>query len=527
MKADITRDPFHPEKHFARVLMQQGRVQIDADWNEQAAILLRSVQLLARDLIGRHGGPVLNCGFVVREFDAAQAVSGDFLLSSGRYYVDGIVCEFDAQPVTVALSSATPPQPKQIVVASWSVDGIPFAKGQYVELFSSTTGTNPLVAQVVDINQPASTVTLDRDVNTFKPISLRRVISYRTQRDLPDPGALKTGGIVYLDVWERLITYVEDDAIREVALNGADTAARSKVVCQVKVMQPQPGVSDPTTVLDPPNRGFLRARSVKSSASTDPCTISPNARYRGPQNQLYRVEIHTGGTVGATAGGSPTFKWSRENGAVVFPIVRAAGSNSVVLETLGRDDRFGLAEGDWIEIQDDVSVLTNRADTLLAVQSIDRTTSTVTLAGTPSVPIGSAVNHPLLRRWDLEFGETPEEGGLKQGAENAAVIVENSDWLDLENGVQIQFVPPAVGQAPAEYRTGDYWLIPARVATGDVEWPTVADVDAQGNPGHTPVALPPAGIQHHYAPLAEVKIAADGKVGVATPLTKTFPEGAS
>ena len=41
MKADLTRDTFHPLKHFARVLTQQGRVQLDADMNEQAAILLR------------------------------------------------------------------------------------------------------------------------------------------------------------------------------------------------------------------------------------------------------------------------------------------------------------------------------------------------------------------------------------------------------------------------------------------------------------------------------------------------------
>ena len=37
---DITRATFHRVKHFSRVLMQQGRVQLDADWNEQVSILL-------------------------------------------------------------------------------------------------------------------------------------------------------------------------------------------------------------------------------------------------------------------------------------------------------------------------------------------------------------------------------------------------------------------------------------------------------------------------------------------------------
>ena len=41
MKADLTRDTFHPLKHYLRVLTQQGRVQLDADSNEQTAITLR------------------------------------------------------------------------------------------------------------------------------------------------------------------------------------------------------------------------------------------------------------------------------------------------------------------------------------------------------------------------------------------------------------------------------------------------------------------------------------------------------
>jgi len=38
MKGDFTRDTFDRTKHFSRVLMQQGRVTLDADFNEQTAI---------------------------------------------------------------------------------------------------------------------------------------------------------------------------------------------------------------------------------------------------------------------------------------------------------------------------------------------------------------------------------------------------------------------------------------------------------------------------------------------------------
>ncbi|NJO59389.1 MAG: hypothetical protein HC836_14090 [Richelia sp. RM2_1_2] len=56
LRGDFTRDTFDPRKNFLRVLMQQGRVQVDADWNEQVSIILHYLQTLAEDLIGSHGG---------------------------------------------------------------------------------------------------------------------------------------------------------------------------------------------------------------------------------------------------------------------------------------------------------------------------------------------------------------------------------------------------------------------------------------------------------------------------------------
>jgi len=46
-----------------------------------------------------------------------------------------------------------------------------------------------------------------------------------------------------------------------------------------------------------------------------------------------------------------------------------------------------------------------------------------------------------------------------------------------------------------DYRSGDYWLIPARTSTGDVEWPPFA------SPNTNPSAEPPHGIRHHFAKL--------------------------
>jgi hypothetical protein len=69
-----------------------------------------------------------------------------------------------------------------------------------------------------------------------------------------------------------------------------------------------------------------------------------------------------------------------------------------------------------------------------------------------------------------------------------------ANWIDLEDGVQIAFA------AGGSYRSGDYWVIPARAATGGIEWPRS---DSQ------PAFQPSQGIVHHLAPLG-VLLSNDG-----------------
>jgi hypothetical protein len=102
MKGDFSRDTFDSRKNFSRVLMQQGRVQLDADWNEQSAILLHYLRTLATDLIGPHAGPPDS--FVVNFLTDKKGEPTDLTISAGRYYVDGILCEneeqFNGEPVS-------------------------------------------------------------------------------------------------------------------------------------------------------------------------------------------------------------------------------------------------------------------------------------------------------------------------------------------------------------------------------------------------------------------------------------------
>jgi len=92
-----------------------------------------------------------------------------------------------------------------------------------------------------------------------------------------------------------------------------------------------------------------------------------------------------------------------------------------------------------------------------------------------------ALSHAKVRRWDQRGRSAAPllDGG-------AVEVVEGSDdegWIPLEDGIQIQF--KASDNGGHKYRVGDYWTIPARVATGNIIWPLEGD-------GITARAVPPA-----------------------------------
>src|SRR5262245_49363864 len=92
MNGDFTRLTFRPENHYSSVRLQQGRVLLDADWNEQVDIQEHQRQTSIRDAFGDSGAPLHNAGFgLMTAPGSTDTWSG--IISPGRYYVDGILCE--------------------------------------------------------------------------------------------------------------------------------------------------------------------------------------------------------------------------------------------------------------------------------------------------------------------------------------------------------------------------------------------------------------------------------------------------
>lgn len=329
--------------------------------------------------------------------------------------------------------------------------------------------------------------------------------------DLDDPPVFIPPGepglyLVYLDVWERHLTALEAPSIREVALGGPDTATRVRTVWQVKLHllgEGDPEGDDASCLssvpsweaVTAPSTGQMGARAEVADPSDDPCIVAPGAGYRRLENQLYRVEVHEGGPRNAS-----TFKWDRDNGTILARLeTQSADLTEWTVSSAGRDSVLRFAPGDLVELTDDTRELHGLPGTLVRVDGVEGDVLTID-AGAP-LPAGGSVDvddfpsNPKVRRWN----------GVLEG-------VTNQDWRDLEDGVQVRLRGGnGADGAPRRYRTGDYWTIPARTNTGDVEWP-----------GENDGWRPPAGIEHHYCRLALLDFG-DGGWGEPSDCRTLFP----
>jgi hypothetical protein len=133
--------------------------------------------------------------------------------------------------------------------------------------------------------------------------------TYFGQPDLWDPLPIPFPGggstlttLIYLEVWQRLITYLEDDSIREIALGGPDTSTRIKTITQVKFAI----LPDGSNNIDcGQSKKFLPVRGNGTLTTLQPaanqpqtlCKLPDPANFTGRQNHLYRVQIHDSGDV--------------------------------------------------------------------------------------------------------------------------------------------------------------------------------------------------------------------------------------
>jgi len=447
MSGDHTRLTFRPRNNYSAVGAQQGRVTLDADWNEAADIQDRRWRAETLDVLGRAMVPRTDLGpDGVPSGFRIVAAGTSFTIGRGRAYVDGL-------------------QPENHGAAPVAFDAA----------LAESRGT--------------------------------LAVAYGAQPYLPFAPALPAGRIaVYLDVWQREVTWVEDPLILEKAI-GVDTTTRTQTVWQVRALGVDASVTCATPLTSiaafgtahPPAAGRLTTGVVSGPVSSDPCVIAAAGGYRGTENRTYRVQIAVAG-----GPGSARFCFARDNASIVSRVTAIqSGGLTLAVSRIGRDDTLRFRRGDWVEITNDVRELHGRTGEIRQiVQDPDEDRLEITLGGaaltlgtpsaaTPFVFSGTepGATNTRVKLWH-QRGLVLDTGGntladLTSPASSGTIPVPASSATEvvLGDGVKISFALEGSGQ----FRVGDYWIFTARTIDGSVEPLTNA---------------PPRGIHHHFAKLA-------------------------
>ena len=334
-------------------------------------------------------------------------------------------------------------------------------------------------------------------------------IAYAAQPYLPNPPALPTAGrhLVYLDVWEREVTHLEQPDLVEIAV-GVDTSSRLQTVWQVRVLADDAGSG--TTCASPdadmpgwaaliaPSTGRLTTGTFDVRAGRRPVRAAADrrlSRAREPALPRRDPRPRPARRHGAT------FKWSRENASVGSRVASMVSATELELadarprrraalqhRRLGRDHRRrarvlagAAARCGKITVDEATRRITftpalpaDDAAGELSRQRLSRRTATCacaagTRAGKSSAPA------PAARRSRSRISTPP-------GSTGVIAVPAAGTTLLLENGVTVSFASTGA----KGFRAGDYWVFAARTADASVELLDRA---------------PPRGIHHHYARL--------------------------
>ena len=462
MSFDNSRYTFNPANDYSGVVMEQGRVQTDADWNEWLAELSRRTQAGTLDTLGRAVYPATT----PNAFKITVGTSGNtnsVRIGCGRMYVDGLLVENHGDPLT----------------AVW----------------------DPTLAEKSNAPQPPPASPASIDFGS-QPYNLGATVP---------PGEAQY--VAYLDVWQRPVTFIEDSSLVDSAI-GVDTSGRMQTAWKVGLapIASGSGYSCSTPIgplLNLPKVAGTLSNSTEGGGAVGPCCLTTGSGYTGVENQFYRVEIHTPGT----PGGHATFKWSRENASVQTLVTGiASGTNTLnkpamvlTVQSLGRDQVLGFSAGDWIEITTQTLDNACQSGELYKIDHVDIPSMSITLT-TEFLPgsqfsAGSITgnNYTRIIRWDqggkiyttadsstaLIDLDTLASNNLPNGCNGIPVPPDGSSVV-LENGIVVSFDNTSAGST---YSYMNYWNFSARAATGQID--------------PLKQALP-RGIYHHYTTLSLV-----------------------
>jgi Family of unknown function (DUF6519) len=284
MGSDRARVSYNPKQQYRSVVMQQGRVTLEADFNEELAIAGEELHKETLDIVGPSGTP--DNGYLVAPLTSPPF---DIFVGPGTMYVGG-------------LRVTTPPE---------------------VPPPAPTAGTANAGGVIGSGNK-----------FPFGPgIRYTQQADWLDHSDDPDwveisPNNPPTNEFVYLFLREQEVSAVEDSDLKDVALGGPDTAQRTRLLqhiirlndgkdCASGLDAAQKKWNKEGLTFNPPNMRLESAAKLKvqfSPAGPPPDLCNPQAQsgYLGADNQLIRVQIS------ATDSGKLKFVWGFDDASFLY-----------------------------------------------------------------------------------------------------------------------------------------------------------------------------------------------------------------
>jgi hypothetical protein len=435
---DITRHLLQPGKHYAGVRMQQGRTILDCDWNEDALLEAEDWRATLADLGGAHGSP--NEGFKISNVVGIKHPQNlstyDFEIAKGSMFVGGMRAELDAPRRYLA-------QP------DWRLQGTS----------SENLPRRPWLAEAPNL------VLFD---------------------------------LVYLHVWDQIVSMVEDGELRERALGGPDTTTRVRRMARVEVatdVGSDGGEAAFEVLIERLEQGATFDREHAELVSDarlwvtpvlegepSPCGPLVTGGFLGHEHQAIRVELR----------GPRSFTWGF-GGAAPLHRVQVKGTPSgggleLELLTAPRDVVARPRAKQIIELLPRGAVLPNgefvaelQGPLFRVISGYDPSTKRMIVDSPVPAELAGEIDF-FMRVWDRgPDDESPAELPFIEGVPQPLGFT----------GLQVALRPSG--------RIGDHWIIAARkgAKTRVLPWELVD-------------GAAPHGTRHFYAPLAIIRWRADG-----------------
>jgi len=311
---------------------------------------------------------------------------------------------------------------------------------------------------------------------------------YDKQADFPSAPVPAGDHTLYLDVWERTVTALEDDDLMDAGLHGADTCTRTQTMAQVKWCQ---------TTVDPENpaqnwpigQAGLSLEIRTGSTSLDPC--DPCADEMSLQddvgNYLFRVELHSVVFDATGQAQQLQLKWSSENGSEQAKV----GEEPDGFKHQNWAYEFFSGPGDEFASEKHLG------------RHFDTASSPRTGELTDGYPNTVPAGYELVRRWDgycalVRDGSNWKLDTTIDGVDRGTALSTSTAATDhghVAEGasitLQLDTMTVAIDLAENPLLAGDFWQAPVRQASHSAGSVLLDN------------ALPD-GIQHHYMCLGDL-----------------------